>query len=48
VGRARSADASWPAYQVTGARFPATGLEDPDGTGAWAGQQRARLEELHQ
>jgi hypothetical protein len=33
---------------VTGASFLATGLEDPGGTGAWAGEQRARLEELHQ
>ena len=33
---------------MTGASFPATGLEDPDGKGAWATEQRARLEELHQ
>jgi hypothetical protein len=33
---------------VTGATFPATGLEDPSGKGAWAAEQRARLEELHQ
>jgi hypothetical protein len=46
--RARSADARWPTYQVAGASFPATGLKDPGGTGAWAGQQRARLEELPQ
>jgi hypothetical protein len=48
VGRARSADSRWPTYQVTGASFPATGLGDPSGTGAWAEEQRARLEELHQ
>jgi hypothetical protein len=48
VGRARSADPRWPTYQVTGATFPATGLEDPSGKGAWAAEQRARLEELHQ
>jgi hypothetical protein len=28
--------------------FPATGLEDPSRKGAWATEQRARLEELHQ
>jgi hypothetical protein len=48
VGRARSADRRWPTYQVTGASFPATGLEDPSGKRARAGEQRARLEELHQ
>jgi hypothetical protein len=48
VGRARSADPRWPTYQVTGASFPATGLEDPSGKGAWATEQRARLDELHQ
>jgi hypothetical protein len=48
VGRARSADRRWPTYQVTGASFPATGLEDPSGKRAWAGEQRACLEELHQ
>lgn len=29
VGHARSADRHWPTYQVIGATFPATGLEDP-------------------
>jgi hypothetical protein len=48
VGRARSADRRWPTYQVTGASFPATGLDNPSGKGAWAGEQQARLEELHQ
>jgi hypothetical protein len=48
VGRARSADPRWPTYQVTGAGFPATGLDDPSGKGAWAEEQRARLDELHQ
>jgi hypothetical protein len=48
VGRARSADPRWPTYQVTGASFPATGLDDPSGKGAWAEEQRARLDELHQ
>ena len=48
VGRARSTDARWPTYQATGASFPATGLEDSGGKGAWAAEQRARLDELHQ
>ena len=48
VGQARSADARWPTYRATGASFPATGLEDPSGKGAWATEQRGRLEELHQ
>ena len=48
VGQARSADARWPTYRAIGASFPATGLEDPGGKGAWATEQRARLEELHQ
>jgi hypothetical protein len=48
VGRARSADRRWPTYQVTGATFPATGLEDSSGKGAWATKQGARLDELHQ
>jgi hypothetical protein len=48
VGQARSADARWPTYRAIGASFPATGLEDPSGKGAWATEQRGRLEELHQ
>jgi hypothetical protein len=48
VGRARSADSRWPTYRAIGASFPATGLDDPSGKGAWAEEQRGRLEELHQ
>jgi hypothetical protein len=33
VRQARSADRRWPTYRVTGASFPATGLEDPSGSG---------------
>jgi hypothetical protein len=48
VGQARSADSRWPTYRAIGASFPATGLEDPSGKGAWATEQQGRLEELHQ
>jgi hypothetical protein len=46
VGRARSADPRWPTYQVIGATFPETRLDDPSKE-PWINEQRASLEELH-
>jgi hypothetical protein len=47
VGRARSADPRWPTYQVVGATFPGTRLDDPSKE-PWVNEQQASLKELHQ
>lgn len=46
VGRARSAGPRWPTYQVIGATFRETCLDDHSKE-PWINEQRASLDELH-